>query len=627
MNRSNTWKLIFTAFIAAISISLILPFEDRELGDYALTQVTSDANVSNHAGHEKFSEVIDNLRLQIPSDQPIDYSALRDYGKRNRLDYAAFFKPPQGVFGTVGSRLIPFLVKPGIRSAHIKDRDKRNDLVLRTLLKKSQAAIKRGLDLRGGIAFTMEATDLNISADLDQASGASPMDKVVEIMSERLNAFGVAETVVRKKGDRAIEVQIPDLTTKQDPGIINELQKPAKLEFRIVNTNSEAPVPVQEGEEWTDEEGIPYVALLRSDAQPNERPIWVRRLWSADGEIIAEAYPRQDQMGGWEVGLDFTPEGGKDFADLTGDIAEMADLSTGMPGRLAVVLDGQLESAPTVKERIGGGSAVITGNFSFREAKMLSDILNNPLKVSLTIGEQYEVSPTLAAGALSSSLNACLLGAALVVAFMIVWYKAGGLVAVLSVGLNVLLVIAVLAGIFQATFTLPGMAALVLTIGMAVDANILIFERIREELRAGKSPENALDGGYAKAFSTIIDANITTLITASILIWLGTGPVKGFGITLAIGIVTSVFCALFVSRMFLTILLKSGVNNLISLQSIKKSEPKEPIDFHRYRKVAFLTSWIVVGVGIFSVYSKKDTILGIDFRGGGRTGSRIFTIN
>ena len=199
---------------------------------------------------------------------------------------------------------------------------------------------------------------------------------------------------------------------------------------------------------------------------------------------------------------------------------------------------------------------------------------------------------------------------------MIVWYKAGGLVAVLSVGLNVLLVIAVLAGIFQATFTLPGMAALVLTIGMAVDANILIFERIREELRSGKNPENALDGGYAKAFSTIIDANITTLITASILIWLGTGPVKGFGITLAIGILTSVFCALFVSRMFLTILVKSGVNNLISLQKIQKSAPKEPIDFHRYRKAAFLTSWIVVGIGIFSVYSKKETILGIDFRGG-----------
>ena len=616
MNRSNSWKLIFTALLTAISVTLILPFEDQELGDYALSQATSDANSSDHAGHEKFSEVIDNLRLQLPSDQAIDYSALRDYGKRNRLNYSAYFEPPQGILGTVGSRLIPFVVKPGIRSSHVKDRDKRNDLVLRTLLKKSQAAIKRGLDLRGGIAFTMEATDLNVTADLDQASGASPMDKVVEIMSERLNAFGVAETVVRKKGDRSIEVQIPDLTTKQDPGIINELQKPAKLEFRIVNTNSNAPVPVQEGEEWTDEDGIPYVALLRSDAQPNERPIWVRRLWSADGEIIAEAYPRQDQMGGWEVGLDFTPEGGAAFGDLTGSIAEMADLTTGMPGRLAIVLDGQLESAPSVKERIGGGSAVITGNFSFREAKMLSDILNNPLKVSLTIGEQYEVSPTLAAGALSSSLNACILGAVLVIAFMVVWYKAGGIVAILSVGLNVLLVVATLSGIFQATFTLPGMAAIVLTIGMAVDANILIFERIREELRAGKSSENALQGGYAKAFSTIIDANLTTLITASILIWLGTGPVKGFGITLAIGIVTSVFCALFVSRLFLTLLVKSGVQNLISLQKIEKSEPKSPIDFLTYRKVAFLASWVVVAIGIFSVYSKKDTILGIDFRGG-----------
>jgi len=616
MNRSNSWKLIFTALLTAISITLILPFEDQELGDYALSQATSDANSSDHAGHEKFSEVIDNLRLQLPSDQAIDYSALRDYGKRNRLNYSAYFEPPQGILGTVGSRLIPFVVKPGIRSSHVKDRDKRNDLVLRSLLKKSQAAIKRGLDLRGGIAFTMEATDLNVTADLDQASGASPMDKVVEIMSERLNAFGVAETVVRKKGDRSIEVQIPDLTTKQDPGIINELQKPAKLEFRIVNTNSNAPVPVQEGEEWTDEDGIPYVALLRSDAQPNERPIWVRRLWSADGEIIAEAYPRQDQMGGWEVGLDFTPEGGAAFGDLTGSIAEMADLTTGMPGRLAIVLDGQLESAPSVKERIGGGSAVITGNFSFREAKMLSDILNNPLKVSLTIGEQYEVSPTLAAGALSSSLNACILGAVLVIAFMVVWYKAGGIVAILSVGLNVLLVVATLSGIFQATFTLPGMAAIVLTIGMAVDANILIFERIREELRAGKSSVNALQGGYAKAFSTIIDANLTTLITASILIWLGTGPVKGFGITLAIGIVTSVFCALFVSRLFLTLLVKSGVQNLISLQKIEKSEPKSPIDFLTYRKVAFLASWVVVAIGIFSVYSKKDTILGIDFRGG-----------
>jgi SecD/SecF fusion protein len=616
MNKTTTWKLLFTFLIILISFSLVTPFEDQELGEYALSQVSSEANASNHAGHENFAQVIDNLRNQLTEDQSIDYGALRAYGKRNRLDYASFFTPPDGVLGTVGSRLFPFWIKPGIRSNHVKDRDKRNDLVLRTLLKNSQAAIKRGLDLRGGIAFTMEIADVNESEISSSPSDTTAMDKVIEIMSERLNAFGVAETLVRKKGDRAIEIQIPDRTTKQDPGMIEELQKPAKLEFRIVNVNVNAPVPLQEGEEWTDDDGIPYVAMLRSDAIANERPIWVRRLWSADGEIIEEAGPRQDQMGGWEVGLDFTSDGGKVFADLTGEIANSNDPTSGALGRLAIVLDGQLESAPTVKQRIDGGSAVINGNFSYREAKMLSDILNNPLKVSLNIGEKYEVSPTLAAGALSSSINACLLGAVLVIAFMISWYKGGGLVAVLSVGTNILLVIAVLAGIFQATFTLPGMAALVLTIGMAVDANILIFERIREELKSGKSSDNALEGGYAKAFSTIIDANLTTLITASILIWLGTGPVKGFGITLAIGIVTSVFCALFISRLLLNILLQLGVKNLISLQKINKSAPKAEINFHKYRLPAFVLSWIVVAIGIFSVYSNKDQILGIDFRGG-----------
>ena len=614
MNKTQVWKLLFVVLIIFISIGLISPFENRELGEYAQSQVTSEANSSNHLGYETFDEVIETLRRQLPEDQAVDFRALRDFGTSNQLDYSAYFKAPQGVLETVASRLVPVLVKPGIRASHMKDREKRNELVLRSLLRGSQAAIKRGLDLRGGIAFTMEVTDLNES-DSSLEGGASPMDKVVEIMSERLNAFGVAETLVRKKGDNAIEIQIPDRTTKQDPGMVEDLQKPAKLEFRIVNVDSNAP-PAQTGEEWTDDEGIPYVAMLRSDAEANERPIWVRRLWSADGEIIEKAYPRQDQMGGWEVGLDFTSEGAQIFADLTGQVAEMSDPVTGQPGRMAIVLDSQLESAPSVRQKIDGGSAVIEGNFNQREAKMLSDILNNPLKVSLEIGEKYEVSPTLASGALSSSLQACILGAVLVIAFMVVYYKAGGLVAVLSVGTNVLLVIACLAGIFQATFTLPGMAALVLTIGMAVDANILIFERIREELKAGKSSENALLGGYEKAFSTIIDANFTTLITASILIWLGTGPVKGFGITLAIGIVTSVFCALFISRLLLTVLVSSGVKNLISLSTIAKSDPRAEIDFHKYRKLAFLISWFVVAVGIASIYSNKDRILGIDFRGG-----------
>ena len=237
MNKNQVWKLFFVLLIIFISLGLISPFEDRELGEYALDQVTSDANGSNHVGYEAFDEVIETLRRQLPDEQPIDFRSLRDFGTTNQLDYSAYFKSPQGVFGTVASRLAPALVKPGIRANHIKDREKRNELVLRSLLRGSQAAIKKGLDLRGGIAFTMEVTDLNES-ETSLAGGASPMDKVVEIMSDRLNAFGVAETLVRKKGDNAIEIQIPDRTTKQDPGMVEDLQKPAKLEFRIVNVDS-----------------------------------------------------------------------------------------------------------------------------------------------------------------------------------------------------------------------------------------------------------------------------------------------------------------------------------------------------------------------------------------------------
>ena len=146
----------------------------------------------------------------------------------------------------------------------------------------------------------MEARDLNVTADGSDPSGATAMDKVVEIMNERLNAFGVAETVVQKKGDRAIEIKIPDRTTKQNPGMIENLQKPAKLEFRIVNVDSSVRQPTEENEDWTDDEGILYRSMLRSDAEPNESPIWVQQLSSADGDIVKEAFPRQDQMGGWK---------------------------------------------------------------------------------------------------------------------------------------------------------------------------------------------------------------------------------------------------------------------------------------------------------------------------------------
>ena len=282
----------------------------------------------------------------------------------------------------------------------------------------------------------------------------------------------------------------------------------------------------------------------------------------------------------------------------------MTDLATGMPGRLAIVLDGQLESAPTVKERIGGGSAVITGNFSFREAKMLSDILNNPLKVSLTIGEQYEVSPTLAAGALSSSINACLLGAVLVIAFMIVWYKSGG-VAVLSVSLKCASCSGCTFRNFSGYFYPPRHGCTGIDNWYGSGCKYPNFRKNREELKAGKSSENALTGGYSKAFSTIIDANLTTLITASILIWLGTGPVKGFGITLAIGIATSVFCALFVSRLFLSLCLNQELTISSVFKKSKNPNPQNPLISSGTGKLLFLHPGSLWASAFFHLFQER----------------------
>jgi len=643
MTKKVIWKFTLTAALVLLAVYAISPLEDQDFEQYMLSQVTAELDSEDPAsvqGYQTFAEVIEESKLRMDEEQAkvIDgrqsdrrysslYVALKSLGEEEALDYAAYFLPPEGVWKTIVSNLAPNIVKPGITTRET-NRDKRNVFVLQRLLSHSKASVKRGLDLKGGVAFTLELDD-SAGDDLSAGGGGvSQLDKVIEIMNGRLNSFGLAETVVRKKGERAVEIQIPDLSTKENPQIIEELQRPALLEFKkvlgsydpAVGTHSPTPQSLY------DENGkireikdsrVLYVAMSRDnprDASSEPTLYFVKKYEEATGSIIETAYPSRTDSGGWEVAFDFTDEGRKEFARITGDIA--GDNNPSKIGMLAVVLDGKLESSPTVKQRIDSKSARIEGNFSYAEAKALADILNNPLEIPLKIGEMYEVAGTLADDALSSSKKACLLGAGLVVVFMFVYYFVGGLLAVLSVGVNVLLVIAVMA-YMDATFTLPGIAAIVLTVGMAVDANILIFERIREELRSGKTPSSALAGGFEKAFSTIIDANVTTLITAFILIGFGTGPVKGFGITLSIGIVASMFCALVVSRFLMDFLVNIlGSKVMISIKQIEKGAPRPEIDFHKHYKLAFLSSWILVAAGITSIYQQRENILGIDFTGG-----------
>ena len=213
MPKNVLWKFLPTAFLVLVSFTLITPFDDQDLGEYALSQSTSDANATLYPNYLKFEKVLNEVKEGLSDDEKVDFKSLKDFATQNRLDYAEYYKPPTGVLGTVASRLLPFAVKPGIRASYEKDREKRNEIVLRALLRNSQASIRKGLDLRGGVAFTLEIQPSaeEDNATLDNANGdSSAMDKVVEIMSERLNAFGVAETIVRKKGETTIEVQIPD---------------------------------------------------------------------------------------------------------------------------------------------------------------------------------------------------------------------------------------------------------------------------------------------------------------------------------------------------------------------------------------------------------------------------------
>ena len=320
------------------------------------------------------------------------------------------------------------------------------------------------------------------------------------------------------------------------PKWLNVLKKPARLEFKFVHRTRTPTGPY----DTTAPVGYEVKALDQEapDGAIATSYLFVKRLPEMTGEAIAKSNPSVGEFGAYEIQIKFTSEGGDQFAELTREIVR--GNTTNIPGRLAITLDGELLTAPSVQEVIPGGSARITGSFTLREAQQVSNGLNNPLDIPLRVAEMYEVEPTLARESIDSGIKAFSIGATAVVLFMLGYYLVAGLVALIAVVVNLIIVLGTLASI-DATLTLPGIAALVLTIGMAVDANILIFERMREELRTGKTLPNALLGGFDKALSTILDANVTTLITSFILIFFGTGPVKGFGVTLAIGIGATLF--------------------------------------------------------------------------------------
>ncbi|MGZ0708161.1 protein translocase subunit SecD [Coraliomargarita sp. W4R53] len=573
MSGNILWKFLLTAAIIFWCVMSITPLQDRPFEEYIVAQVTAD--------QDGFADVVDRAQMRVDAgDSPTLFIALRDLGAEEEINYAEFF--------------------PQINVADIANQTKRNDILLKHILKKAQSQLRLGLDLKGGVGVTLKI-DESSRSDLNQFEQAEQLKDAITIMAERLDGMGVAEPVIRARGDNAIEIQLAGLSTKDNPEVIDAVKKPARLEFRAVHP-SLTPDTTPANRYPVGYEVLAEEIEDHRTGETYERRQFVKLIPEATGEIVDDAFASQTQAGGFQINLVMTSDGAEVFRTVT-------ERMVGQP--LAIVLDGKLYSAPTI-QGVLSKNAQITGNFSQREAIELSNVLNNPLAVELRVDEMYEVGPTMAAGARDSSINAAKWGAIAVVGFMVVYYFLGGLVAVVSALINVVIVLGVLASL-GATLTLPGVAALVLTLGMGVDANILIFERLREELRAGKSIKNATAGAFDKVTSTIVDANVTTLITASILIWLGTGPVKGFGVTLAIGICASIFCALVVTRFMVDFLVhRVGVSTILGLEMFGEKK----FDFFKFRKPAFIASWLLVLIGVISVFIHHDHILGKDFTGG-----------
>ncbi|NCC21317.1 MAG: protein translocase subunit SecD [Alphaproteobacteria bacterium] len=350
----------------------------------------------------------------------------------------------------------------------------------------------------------------------------------IEIVRRRVDETGTREPVIQRQGEDRILIQLPGL---DDPQRIKDLLgKTAKLTFHLVDQSG-----LSEGRPSAGSKVYPM-------AEDPARTISVERRALLSGDMLTSASFCTGQYGDSAVCFRFNNIGARRFCDITRE-------NVNKP--FAIVLDDEVITAPNINEPICGGSGQITGNFTVQEANDLALLLRaGALPAPLNVLEERTVGPSLGEDSVEAGKNASLLGFALVMVFMALAYGRFGLMADVALILNVALIFAVLSGL-QATLTLPGIAGIVLTIGMAVDANVLIFERIREELAAGRSPISAVDSGYRQVMSTIMDANLTTLIATAILYSFGTGPIKGFAVTLSIGVLTSMFSAIMVTRLIL----------------------------------------------------------------------------
>lgn len=369
--------------------------------------------------------------------------------------------------------------------------------------------------------------------------------QALETIRNRVDMFGVAEPDIRPQGEDRVVIQLPGLANPQEA--VELIGKTAVLEFKLVD---DGPLTPEEALKSGPPPGTMILYEKRLDPVTQEEsriPHLLRKQTLLTGNSLIDARVRRDDLGEVQVTMTFDSRGAREFEEITGQYINRF---------LAIVLDDQVYSAPRINSRIPGGEAVITGNFTPEEGQILAVALRaGALPAPVRVLEERSVGPSLGQDSIRQGLTAGLVGLVAILAFILIYYRWSGLIADLALLMNLPIVLGTLAG-FGATLTLPGIFGLVLTMAMAVDANVLIFERIREEIRYGKSPGAAITGGFNRAFWTIFDSNLTTIVAALVLYQFGSGPIRGFAVTLIVGILSSMFTAIFASRCIFDLVLK-----------------------------------------------------------------------
>jgi len=583
MNRNNLWRFILVVLVVAWALIEIYPPTNRDLIQVFQEQA--------RGRDENFNKIVQQAREFSSKTNDHDYEALAAaVGTNDITPYFPQFKKISLAHPTIS--------------------------VLNEVQRRSLGSIHLGIDLKGGFSVLVEMDTNKLVTVITSTNKAGVAETITntpdiqalqhalsqasEVLRKRVDALGVAEPIIQPEGNNRISIQLPGLSAAQMAEAETNISKAAFLEFYLVNPQSDEFLKngnIVPGHKWMVSE------RTNAKGERTQQRLLVQNKPAMVGGIKS-AWKDRDNFGNPEIRFELDSAHSDEFYEIT---------KANKGRQLAIVLDGELITAPTINDALRGGG-VITGDYTDEEANTLVNVLQNPLQAPVTIMDRNIVDPTLGKDSINSGIKASIIGVVAVAGFMIIYYMMAGAIADVALILNIIILLGVMCSI-DTTLTLPGIAGVVLTIGMAVDANVLIFERIREESSKGKSLRGALEAGYDRAFGTIFDSHVTTLISSVILIFMGTGSVKGFGVSLTIGVAASLFTALVVTRLIFDFLISRNMITKLPMLHLIPATMK--LDFMKLAIPAFVASWLLIVVGMsYGIFVRGHDVFGVEFTGG-----------